>query len=840
MDSQMTVCRDCGTSILSEARFCWSCGSPQGQATASTPRLTSRRGDDLLARLRDATAGEYEVRAEIGRGAMAAVFLGQDLSLNRPVAIKVMLSGSYFTDDMPDRFRLEARTAAKLDHPNIVKVYAVKEVDGLLLFVMNFVEGRALSEILYPGEALDVSVVQLVVSQVARALGYAHEEGVVHRDVKPGNILVDRRGSAVVADFGIAKVAEAPELTMTGVVIGTPAYISPEQVLGRPAAPASDQYSLGVVAYRMLAGTMPFGGSALEMQWGHAKERAPEITRPDCPPELRAALMRMLEKDPAHRWPSMADVWREFSYGLTPAIEEQARRQLVELVKRMPPPRDPAAGSRSSAHAAVGSSGRSLPGTGPAPEMPDASGWKLRAIAPMETVLRVGEEILLDAQFAGTPAGATIAPTLAWRSSDLSVATITAGGTVRALSPGTATLRAVMGGVESSIVVTVVPPAGSSEIARLIAEGEFTDRELELADSELADDGVPGQRRRRRRRRWAALIPVLALGLLGAGAWGAWERGMLRPSELGRLRLSERQLDAALSRDTMAGALVSGASVRLAAARDTLEVGDTLVLRATVLDAGGAPLPAREVAWASSDSSVAGVDPDGRVLARAPGRATLPATADGRRDSTTLTVSPVAVAELSVSEAPERVRAGTRFQLTATPLDQRGRMIDRDVAWHSSNERVARVSERGTVVAEASGEVRITARAGDVERGILVRVAPAPVEATRPVAAATRPAAVAQEPPAAEVDPPPEELNELVPKFRMARYHTASSDYRTAADTLRSLKRALDSLAPRYPNSPAVKARLREYAAAMGENRRLCVAEARLARQQGESVPVCP
>jgi serine/threonine protein kinase len=144
MDSQMTVCRDCGTSILSEARFCWSCGSPQGQATASTPRLTSRRGDDLLARLRDATAGEYEVRAEIGRGAMAAVFLGQDLSLNRPVAIKVMLSGSYFTDDMPDRFRLEARTAAKLDHPNIVKVYAVKEVDGLLLFVMNFVEGRAL------------------------------------------------------------------------------------------------------------------------------------------------------------------------------------------------------------------------------------------------------------------------------------------------------------------------------------------------------------------------------------------------------------------------------------------------------------------------------------------------------------------------------------------------------------------------------------------------------------------------------------------------------------------------------------------------------------------------
>src|SRR5688500_17452 len=100
MDPQMTVCRDCGTSILSEARYCWSCGSPQGTATVQTPRLTPRRADDLLARLREATAGEYEVRAEIGRGAMAAVFLGQDLQLNRPVAIKVMLSGSYLTDDM--------------------------------------------------------------------------------------------------------------------------------------------------------------------------------------------------------------------------------------------------------------------------------------------------------------------------------------------------------------------------------------------------------------------------------------------------------------------------------------------------------------------------------------------------------------------------------------------------------------------------------------------------------------------------------------------------------------------------------------------------------------------
>ena len=837
MDPQMTVCRDCGTSILSEARYCWSCGSPQGTATVQTPRLTPRRADDLLARLREATAGEYEVRAEIGRGAMAAVFLGQDLQLNRPVAIKVMLSGSYLTDDMPDRFRLEARTAAKLDHPNIVKVYSVKEVDGLLLFVMNFVEGRALSELLHPGEALDVGVVQLLVTQVARALGYAHEEGVVHRDVKPGNILVDRRGSAVVADFGIAKVAESPDLTMTGVVIGTPAYISPEQVLGQPAAPASDQYSLGVVAYRMLAGAMPFGGSAIEMQWGHAKERAPELPRPDCPPEIRAALMRMLEKDPAQRWPSMADVWREFSHGFTPAREEEARLRLIELVKRPPPPREPAAGSRSSAHAAVGSAGRSVPGRGPMPDMPDASGWKLRALAPVETVLRVGEEMLLDAQFAGGAGGAAMAPTLAWRSSDREVATITAGGTVRALAPGTATLRAVMGGVESRVVVTVVPAAASYDIARLIAEGEFTGNALELAESELGEDEGAGPARGVRRRRWRVLAPLLALGLLVPGAWGAWERGLVRAPE--------QRLGAALSRDTMAGALVPVATVQLAGAPDSAEVGDTLALQATALDPAGAPLPARDVLWSSSDSAVGRPEADGRVALAAPGLVTFAATVEGRRDSVTITVVPPAVAELTITDPPRRLRAGARVQLSATPLARGGRPLESEVTWSSTDERVARVSDGGLVTARAPGEARITARAGGVERGVAVVVTPSAVTAARPLAtpAADEPGAQpsrAEAAAAADADPPDDVLLELRTKLRLAKYHTVSAQYRTSADTLRSLGRALDTLARRFPASPQVRSRLREYSAAVSENRRSCLAEARMARQQGESAPVCP
>ena len=233
----------------------------------------------LLEHVKEVCASRYDVRGEIGRGGMAAVFVAQDLRLNRRVALKVMLPGLAFTEGMAERFEQEARTAANLDHPNIVTIFGVEELDDLFCFVMKYVEGRSLDMVTRDLGALPIDVTHFVLLRVTMALAYAHDEGVVHRDVKPGNVLLDRRGTPVVADFGIAKAAESPSLTVTGSIIGTPSYMSPEQFMGRPAVPASDQYALGVMAYEMLAGELPFQGSMMQLQMAHIQTIPRRSTR---------------------------------------------------------------------------------------------------------------------------------------------------------------------------------------------------------------------------------------------------------------------------------------------------------------------------------------------------------------------------------------------------------------------------------------------------------------------------------------------------------------------------------------------------------------------------------
>ena len=203
----------------------------------------------LLDRVRAATEDEYTIERELGRGGMAAVYLARDIRLTRRVAIKVMLPDLVDVEGIAERFVIEAQTAAHLDHPGIVTVYSVKERAGLLFIVMKYIEGRTLEEVLETATALDPQVAMTIVSQVAEALQFAHTEGVIHRDVKPSNILIDTRGRPVVTDFGIAKIASGRSLTVTGAMIGTPAYMSPEQCRGLPATAASDQYSLGVMTY---------------------------------------------------------------------------------------------------------------------------------------------------------------------------------------------------------------------------------------------------------------------------------------------------------------------------------------------------------------------------------------------------------------------------------------------------------------------------------------------------------------------------------------------------------------------------------------------------------------
>jgi serine/threonine-protein kinase len=260
--------------------------------------------------LRQATLGEYEVLQEIGQGGMATVFLAHEIALDRKVAIKVMSPHFVHGADMIERFKREARTAASLNHPHIIPIYAVRESQHLLFFIMKYIQGRSVDAILRDVGPLPFPMVRSILSDIGSALDYAHRQGVVHRDVKPGNIMIDEEGFAVITDFGIARAAQSDSLTRSGTTVGTPSYLSPEACSGEQVGPAADQYSLGIVGYEMITGALPFAAdSSLGMMYAqvHSPPRPSDQLRPDCPPDLREAIMRMLEKSPSDRFPTLKE-----------------------------------------------------------------------------------------------------------------------------------------------------------------------------------------------------------------------------------------------------------------------------------------------------------------------------------------------------------------------------------------------------------------------------------------------------------------------------------------------------------------------------------------------------
>ena len=315
-----SYCARCGTSLAPGAYFCLRCGTSVpvaatgGGATVAPPlrRAPPAQQNAQVEALRQATLGEYEILAELGRGGMATVHLAHDLALDRKVAIKVLAPAlMHMGEGMVERFKREARTAAALSHPHIIPIYAVKESEHVLYFVMKYVQGRALDSVIRDVGTLPIPMIQTILAQVGDALGYAHRHGVIHRDIKSANIMLDEEGWAVVTDFGIAKVLQSQGLTLTGVTVGTPTYMSPEQCAMEEVTGASDQYSLGVVAYEMLTGKPLFeGDSIMSVMYAHFNRRPRPVSalRPECPANLDAAVMRMLEKDPRARWPGMEDV----------------------------------------------------------------------------------------------------------------------------------------------------------------------------------------------------------------------------------------------------------------------------------------------------------------------------------------------------------------------------------------------------------------------------------------------------------------------------------------------------------------------------------------------------
>ncbi len=243
-------CPQCGTLASANSKFCVTCGTPVTGAGDGTIDMGATEPERALAMLKRALGSEYEVERELGRGGMAVVYKAREIELDRVIALKVLPPELAPVGTIADRFKREARLAASLDHPNVIPVYRVGQTGGVMYMAMKYIDGRPLDAVVEAYAPLPLSVVLIVMHAAAAALAFAHQHGIVHRDIKGANILIDRDGRVVVSDFGIARAVESGTLTATGAMIGTPHFMSPEQCGGKPVGPQSDQYSLGVVAYQ--------------------------------------------------------------------------------------------------------------------------------------------------------------------------------------------------------------------------------------------------------------------------------------------------------------------------------------------------------------------------------------------------------------------------------------------------------------------------------------------------------------------------------------------------------------------------------------------------------------
>ena len=260
--------------------------------------VASSADAELRAHVERVLTAHYELDTEIGRGGMGIVYRARDRRLKRNIAIKILPPELAFRSEIRSRFLREAETAASLNHPNIVDIYTVDELEGLVFFVMAYISGDNLAKRLHERGVLGVDETRRILREVADALAYAHERGVVHRDIKPDNIILDAEsGRSMVTDFGIARaVTEGGDsrLTATGMALGTPAYMSPEQAAGeRQIDGRSDLYSLGVVAYQMLCGEPPFTATSTPaMLVKHISERPTPIEqrRGEVPQDLARAV----------------------------------------------------------------------------------------------------------------------------------------------------------------------------------------------------------------------------------------------------------------------------------------------------------------------------------------------------------------------------------------------------------------------------------------------------------------------------------------------------------------------------------------------------------------------
>jgi predicted Ser/Thr protein kinase len=315
MTERTVACLRCHTPLPENSRFCSACGTDQSGGGPSSTTTTAA----LQLQLQRVVEGRYRIERMLGKGGMATVYLAHDLTLEREVAIKVLPPDIAQDAQVVRRFQQEAKTSAKLDHPYIIPIYRVESEGGLNYFVMKYVAGASLEDVLERKQPLPVDYIQRVLWEAACALGHAHQRGVVHRDVKPANIMFDEDGRVMLTDFGISKALQgASEFTATGMIIGTPHYMAPEQAKGTAVDGRADQYSLSVVGYRMITGELPFAGESIHtILYKQIFELPPpaKARRPDIPDHLSAAIARAMSKEPDARFETAEDfataVWPE-------------------------------------------------------------------------------------------------------------------------------------------------------------------------------------------------------------------------------------------------------------------------------------------------------------------------------------------------------------------------------------------------------------------------------------------------------------------------------------------------------------------------------------------------
>jgi serine/threonine-protein kinase len=747
------TCTRCGQPMNASDRFCANCGT--GNPMVGRRADSSGSGsvwEAVQESLRVATRGEFDIAGELGHGGMAAVYLAHDIGLDKKVAIKVMAPALMADPSMVGRFQDEARTVAKLEHPNIVTVHAARQAGGLYFFVMKYIIGRDLDSILEHG-ALSLPVVQAVVYQVATALQYAHGRNVIHRDIKPSNVMLDLEGNAVVMDFGIAKLRGARGHTMVGAAIGTPPYMSPEQCLGKEVSPASDQYSLGMVAYHLLTGRPPFSGEAIPVMRQQIEVEPPpieDVKDGPCPPKVRDAVRRMLAKPPEERFGSAVEAARALG-GHPLAVDDPLREEIARLAQSggfIPPtqifttPLSPSPQVGWTAGPVAPTAPMSMPPVTPvtpppsAPFTPPTAPYTPPPSAPVMPP---------TAPYTAPPPAPPMPPTAPYTAPPSVPLTPTAPYTAPPSAPPTPRPSEPLTPLPSGSLappsmapptapytpaaepvsrppswVGDLPPAAPPVVPATAMVPSDALQGIELA----APASAPMPAAEPRRPRTA---PVTAVAPKRRPAW-------LAVAAAGAVVI----VALVAVKVFMGGRTTSAGVVEVTPAELRLDAGQEATLAAGGVPAGTA------VTWRSSDDGVATVDGSGHVRGVREGRALVIASAADRADTAAVTVAapaapaePRRLARLEMRPGDTQLRVGDAVTLRVEAFDQgNGGMAPPSVRWRSSNERAVAVTQAGTVTGRAVGSATVIAAAGAVE-----------ARATITVLAAVRPADTGGPPP---------------------------------------------------------------------------------------------